>query len=140
MVYLPIGININTLEEHAQAAVGQLIKDDSNCYSQMVKFICYSYLALCHMDTPVPRSVCSQSCDALMMKCHNTTFSNIKNDLPEWSINRNCSKLRQTKQVLLWNAFTSLFHLWIQKTIVMVSEDCCLCHNIGIVFSICQPD
>ena len=95
---MPVGIDITTLEEHAQAAVGQLIKDDSDCYNQMVKFICYSYLALCHMDTtPVPRSICSQSCDALMMKCHSTTFSSIKNGLPEWSTNRNCSKSRQAK-------------------------------------------
>ena len=98
MVYLPVGINISTLEEHAQAAVDQLINDDSDCYDQMVKFICYSYLAPCHMDTtPVPRSVCSQSCDALMVKCNNTTFSGIKNDLPEWLISRNCSQLRQAE-------------------------------------------
>lgn len=97
LVYVPAGINITTLEEQAQTAVDKLIKHDGDCYNQMVKFICYSYLAPCHMDIPVPRSVCSQSCDALMVKCHNTTFSSIKNDLPEWSTNRNCSKLRQTE-------------------------------------------
>ena len=97
MVYVPGGINITTLEERAQAAVEQLIKEDSDCYKQMVKFICYSYLAPCYMDTPVPRSVCPQSCDTLMVKCHNITFSRIKDDLPEWSTGRNCSKLRQTE-------------------------------------------
>ena len=97
-MYVPGDTNITILEEQAQAAASQLKNEyNSDCYEQMVKFICYSYLAPCYMDTLVPRSVCPQSCDALMVKCNNRTFGSIKNDLPEWSVGRNCSNLRQTE-------------------------------------------
>ena len=97
MVYVPGETNITALEELAQAAVKQLVNDSTYCYNQMVKFICNSYLAPCHANQAMPRSLCPQSCNALKERCNRQTFGRVQEQLPSWSTARNCSSLRQTE-------------------------------------------
>ena len=93
MVYVPGGSDINRLEQRAEDNINQLKNGSGFCYDQMVKLICYSFLAPCYMDTGKPTCVCPESCQAIMAQCHSTTFNNVLENLPEWSPSRNCSKL-----------------------------------------------
>ena len=95
-VYVPAGENITVLEERAEAVISRLAYSNNSCYHKMVKFICHSYLAPCYLDTPIPRSMCLQSCRDLRQKCNTRTFELIQKLLPKWSAARNCSYLRQT--------------------------------------------
>ena len=95
-VYVPSGENVTVLEERAAAVISGLRNNAGSCYNKMVKFICYSYLAPCYLDTPIPRKVCPQSCKNLRNKCNSQTFEQIQKQLPEWSAARNCSYLKKS--------------------------------------------
>ena len=92
-VYVHRGLDINTLEKRAHDSINQLKNDSGYCYNQMVKVICYSFLAPCYMDAAKPTSVCPESCQAIITaQCHSGTFNNVLVNLPEWSPSRNCLK------------------------------------------------
>ena len=95
-IYVPGNKSIAELEKSTESSISQLGIEESNCYQQMVKIICYSYLAPCYLEapTPTPMHVCPQSCVAAL-QCDGEMFRRVQTQLPEWSLARNCSSLQQ---------------------------------------------
>lgn len=144
LIYVPGDKNIAELEEHAEATIRQL-DSKTDCYNQMVQFVCHSYLAPCYLETPTPRTMCPHSCDAAV--CGSEAFRKIQTHLPEWSSARSCSSLKQT----IAGSPTECIHLsapqreqeiytdgeWAQRSLIQVLA-CLLCIVLWFLVTIIQ--